>query len=287
MQTLLADADYVASRELSVAVHLAVSLQRPLLLEGEAGVGKTELANVLAQRLGRVLLRLQCYEGIDMASAGYEWNYAQQLLSIRLAEARQNVDGAEASLFDEKHLIARPLLNSLRPQPGGAPVLLIDEVDRADEPFEAFLLELLSDYQITIPELGTVKAETPPIVVVTSNRTRDVHDALRRRCFYHWVDYPREADELDIVRRRAPETPDAIRVHLVRFVQHLRTLDLYKRPGVAEAIDWARTLNALGAIALDEAVVDDTLGVLLKYQDDLAFVRREGVAPLLTESKPI
>ncbi|MEL6336030.1 MAG: MoxR family ATPase [Pseudomonadota bacterium] len=271
-QATLGEAGYVCGRALATVVFLSLRLGRPLFLEGEAGVGKTEIAKALAAALGRRLIRLQCYEGLDAASAVYEWNYPAQMIEIRLAEAEGGADRAAlaASLFSERFLIRRPLLEAMSPQEGGAPVLLIDELDRTDEPFEAFLLEALSDFQVTIPELGTVAAPEAPIVILTSNRTREVHDALKRRCLYHWVDYPDAARELEILRARAPEAPARLSEEVVAFVQRLRTEDLFKRPGVAETIDWAKCLVALDAIALDPETVTSTLGVLLKYQDDIA-----------------
>ena len=272
---LLAAESYVADRSLATAIHLSLTLGRPLLLEGEAGVGKTEVGKVLSQGLGRRLIRLQCYEGLDVASAVYEWDYARQMVEIRIAEASGETDRAalERDLFSEDFLIRRPLLEALQPSDGGAPVLLIDELDRADEPFEAFLLELLSEFQITVPELGTIRADEPPIVVVTSNRTREIHDALRRRCFYHWIDYPDAARELEIVRVRVPDATASLLRQVVAFVQRLRTVELFKIPGVAESIDWTRALMTLGTQQLDAETVDETLGVLLKYQDDLGRVR--------------
>jgi MoxR-like ATPase len=268
---LLIGAGYVGDRPLATVLFLALKLGRPLFLEGEAGVGKTEIAKVLSAALGRRLIRLQCYEGLDVASAVYEWNYAGQMMAIRLAEAGGGVDRGrlEADLFSERYLIKRPLLQALEPDPAGAPVLLIDELDRTDEAFEAFLLEILSDFQVTIPELGAVKAEQPPIVVITSNRTREIHDALKRRCLYHWVDYPDAARELAILRARAPQAPARLSQEIVGFVQALRKEDLFKSPGVAETLDWASALVELDAVALDPALVSDTLGVLLKYQDDI------------------
>jgi MoxR-like ATPase len=250
---------------------LSLKLGRPLFLEGEAGVGKTEIAKVLASALGRRLIRLQCYEGLDVASAVYEWNYAGQMMAIRLAEAGGSVDraGLEADLFSERYLVKRPLLQALEPDPAGPPVLLIDELDRTDEAFEAFLLEVLSDFQVTVPEFGTVKAEAPPIVIVTSNRTREIHDALKRRCLYHWLDYPDAARELAILKSRLPDAPAKLSREVVAFVQALRKEDLFKSPGVAETLDWASALVELDAVALDPALVSDTLGVLLKYQDDI------------------
>jgi MoxR-like ATPase len=283
---LLAGASYVAERSLATALFLALRMERPLFLEGEAGVGKTELAKVIARALGRALVRLQCYEGLDIASAVYEWNYPRQMLEIRLAEgaggkARPEL---EANLFSEKFLIERPLLQALR---GGdaPPVLLIDELDRTDEPFEAYLLEVLSDWQVTIPEIGTLRAARPPIVIVTSNRTREIHDAVKRRCLYHWVNYPDAQRELEIVRLKAPEAPDALARQVVAFVQKLRASDLFKLPGVAETIDWAKALTALDARALDPDTVNDTLGVLLKYQDDIVKVRGNEAARLVAEAR--
>jgi MoxR-like ATPase len=266
---LLEAGNYVASRPLATAVFVSLKLGRPLLLEGEAGVGKTEVARVLATELGRDLLRLQCYEGLDLASAAYEWNYAAQLLAIRLAEARGDAAPARDSLYTEEFLLERPLLSALRPHPGGPPVLLIDEVDRADEPFEAFLLELLAGFEMSIPELGTVRAEAPPIVVLTSNRTREVHDALRRRCFYHWVDYPDIEAERAILARRVPQASARLREQVTAAIHALRGQDLYKPPGIAETIDWAAALAALDADALTVEFVAGTIGAALKYQDDI------------------
>ncbi|WP_448952811.1 AAA family ATPase [Labrys neptuniae] len=269
---LLAKADYVAGRDLATVLFLALRMGRPLFLEGEAGVGKTEIAKVLSATLGRPLIRLQCYEGLDIASAVYEWNTMAQMIEIRLAEAGGSVDraGLSSDLFSERFLIARPILEAVRPQAGGAPILLIDELDRTDEAFEAYLLEVLSDFQVTIPEFGTVKAEAPPIVVITSNRTREIHDALKRRCLYHWVDYPSAENELEILRRKVPHVPAKLSREVIGFVQALRREDLFKAPGVAEMLDWATALTELDAVALDPALVSDTLGVLLKYQDDIA-----------------
>jgi MoxR-like ATPase len=276
-QRLLASGRYVADASLATAVFLALKLGRPLLLEGEAGVGKTEVAKVLAETLGRRLIRLQCYEGLDAAAALYEWNYPRQMLEIRLAELGGEA-GAEGrarlahDIFDERFLLKRPLLMALEPHgpgEGGPPVLLVDELDRTDEPFEAFLLEILSDFQVTIPEMGTVRAPSPPVVVLTSNRTREIHDALKRRCLYHWIGYPDAARELEILRLRAPELAAALAEQVVRFVQKLRAADLFKLPGVAETIDWAYALLALDRVALDAETVNATLGVLLKYQDDI------------------
>jgi len=271
---LLASGRYVADASLATAVFLTLKLGRPLLLEGEAGVGKTEVAKVLAETLGRRLIRLQCYEGLDAAAALYEWNYPRQMLEIRLAElgGEAGAEGRERlahDIFDERFLLKRPLLLALEPDPAGPPVLLVDEIDRTDEPFEAFLLEILSDFQVTIPEMGTIRAPAPPIVVLTSNRTREIHDALKRRCLYHWINYPDVAREIEILRLRAPELAEALAGQIVRFVQKLRTADLFKLPGVAETLDWARALLALDQVALNPETVNATLGVLLKYQDDI------------------
>ena len=283
VQRLLASGRYVADRSLATALHLSLRLGRPLFLEGEAGVGKTEVAKVLAAALGRRLIRLQCYEGLDLSQAAYEWNYQRQMLEIRIAEATHVVDREriEQDLFSERFLVRRPLLQALEPDLAGPPVLLIDEIDRTDEPFEAFLLEVLSDFQITIPEVGTVRAGTPPIVVVTSNRTREVHDALKRRCFYAWVDYPDAGRELAIVRAKVPEAAERLSREVVGFVQRLRSKDLFKVPGVAETLDWTQALVALDQATLDPDTVDATLGVLLKYQDDIARVNGEEVQRLL------
>jgi MoxR-like ATPase len=268
---LLESAGYVANRPLATVLFLALKLGRPLFLEGEAGVGKTEIAKVLSSALGRRLIRLQCYEGLDVASAVYEWNYAGQMMAIRLAEVGGTVDrnALENDLFSERYLVKRPLLQALEPDKAGAPVLLIDELDRTDEAFEAFLLEVLSDFQVTIPELGTVRAEHPPIVIITSNRTREIHDALKRRCLYHWVDYPDADRELAILRSRVPHAPERLSQEIVAYVQAIRKEELFKAPGVAETLDWASALVELDAVALDPALVSDTLGVLLKYQDDI------------------
>jgi MoxR-like ATPase len=268
---LLRNSGYVADRPLATVLFLALRLGRPLFLEGEAGVGKTEIAKVLSAALGRRLIRLQCYEGLDVASAVYEWNYAGQMMAIRLAEADGEVDRGrlESDLFSDRYLVRRPLLQALEPDPAGPPVLLIDELDRTDEAFEAFLLEVLSDFQVTIPELGTVKADHPPIVIITSNRTREIHDALKRRCLYHWLDYPDAARELAILKSRVPQAPARLSKEIVGFVQAIRKEDLFKSPGVAETLDWASALVELDAVALDPALVSDTLGVLLKYQDDI------------------
>jgi len=269
---LLTGADYVADRSLATVVFLALRMGRPLFLEGEAGVGKTEIAKVLAKSLGRRLIRLQCYEGLDVASAVYEWNYAAQMMAIRLAEAAGETDRdrLEHDVFSERYLTKRALLQALEPSTEGPPVLLIDELDRTDEAFEAFLLEVLSDFQITIPELGTIRAPAPPIVILTSNRTREIHDALKRRCLYHWVDYPDAEREKTILRTKVPKAAERLSEQVVRFVQKLRGLDLFKQPGVAETLDWATALSELDAVALNPELVTDTLGVLLKYQDDIA-----------------
>ena len=289
VETLLATQGYVASRALATVVFLSLKLGRPLFLEGEAGTGKTEIAKTLAAALGRRLIRLQCYEGLDAASAVAEWNFAAQMIAIRTAEAPSGGVGGrdqlKTELFTEDYLIERPLLAAMRPQPGGAPVLLIDEIDRTDEPFEAFLLEALSDFQVTIPELGTIKAPEPPIVILTSNRTREVHDALKRRCLYHWVDYPTFDRELEILHSRAPEAQSQLSREVVAFVQKLRREDLFKRPGVAETIDWAKCLLALDVIALSPEVISDTLGAILKYQDDIQKLQGSEAKRLLDEVK--
>ena len=284
---LLSSGRYVADRSLATALFLSLKLHRPLFLEGEAGVGKTEIAKVLAATLGRRLVRLQCYEGLDVASAVYEWNYSRQMIQIRLAEAAEAArsERLEEEIFSPRFLIKRPLLQALEPDPAGAPVLLIDELDRTDEPFEAYLLEVLSDYQITIPEIGTIAAATPPIVVITSNRTREIHDALKRRCFYHWVDYPDAARELEILRVKVPGADASLSRQVVGFVQKLRDKDLFKLPGVAETIDWTEALIQLDKVSLDPRAIDDTIGVLLKYQDDIAKVRGSEAARLLDEVK--
>jgi MoxR-like ATPase len=282
---LLAKADYLADRSLATVLFLALRMGRPLFLEGEAGVGKTEVAKVLATTLGRRLIRLQCYEGLDVSAAVYEWNYGAQMIAIRIAEAEHEGDRERLThdVFSERYLVKRPLLQALEPDPAGPPVLLIDELDRSDEAFEAFLLEVLADFQITVPELGTVKAEHPPIVVITSNRTREIHDALKRRCLYHWVGYPNAERELQIVRAKVPGIAKALSAEVVRFVQALRKEDLFKAPGVAESLDWAAALTELDVVALDPATVSDTLGVLLKYQDDIARLEGSKVKELLDE----
>jgi MoxR-like ATPase len=284
---LLAKADYIADRSLATVLYLALRMGRPLFVEGEAGVGKTEIAKVLATTLGRRLIRLQCYEGLDVSAAVYEWNYGAQMIAIRLAEAEGEGDRTriEHDVFSERFLIKRPLLQALEPDPSGPPVLLIDEIDRTDEAFEAFLLEVLADFQVTVPELGTVKAAHPPIVVVTSNRTREVHDALKRRCLYHWVGYPNAERELKILRAKVPGIAKKLSEQVVAFVQALRKEDLFKSPGVAETLDWAGALTELDVVALDPATVSDTLGALLKYQDDIARLDGTQVKALLDEVK--
>jgi MoxR-like ATPase len=286
-QALLKSGSYVSDRALATALYLSLSLKKPLFLEGEAGVGKTEIAKVLSQTLGRDLVRLQCYEGLDAASAVYEWNYARQMIEIRLAEAAGGADRENLGkdIFREEFLIRRPLLQALSPHEGGPPVLLIDELDRTDEPFEAYLLEVLSDFQVTIPELGTVKAAEPPPVIITSNRTREVHDALKRRCFYYWVDFPDAKRETEILAVKAPKTPKALTKQIVGFVQELRKRDLFKQPGVAESIDWANALVQLDRTDLDREAVDDTLGALLKYQDDIAKIRGSEAGRILDQVK--
>ena len=285
VQALLSRQGYVADRALATVTFLALRLGRPLFLEGAAGVGKTEIAKVLAAALGRRLIRLQCYEGLDAASAVCEWNFAAQMIAIRTAEATGSADRDHLrhELFSEEFLIARPLLEAMRPQDGGPPVLLIDELDRTDEPFEAFLLEALSDFQVTVPELGTIRAPAPPIVILTSNRTREVHDALKRRCLYHWVDYPDFAREIAILEARAPEASARLSREVVAFVQRLRAEDLFKKPGVAETIDWAKCLLALDVIALSPEVISDTLGALLKYHDDIRRIEGATAKRLLDE----
>ena len=287
VQRLLAGQDYVCGRALATVSFLALRLGRPLFLEGEAGTGKTEIAKAIAAALGRRLIRLQCYEGLDAASAVYEWNFAAQMVAIRAAEATEDTDreALRADLFGPDYLIERPLLQAMRPQDGGAPVLLIDEIDRTDEPFEAFLLEALSDFQVTIPELGTIRAPEPPIVILTSNRTREVHDALKRRCLYHWVDYPDFPRELEILQARVPEAAESLSREIVAFVQRLRTEDLFKKPGVAETIDWAKCLLALDVISLSPEVIADTLGAILKYQDDIARLQGSEAKKILDEAR--
>lgn len=285
LQSLLADHDYLCGRPMATVLFLALKMGRPLFLEGEAGVGKTEVAKVLSRALDRPLIRLQCYEGLDVSSAVYEWNYPAQMLEIRLAEAAGITDRErmEHDIFSQRYLIRRPVLQALDSADGRAPVFLIDELDRTDEAFEAFLLEVLSDFQVTIPEFGTVKAAHPPIVIVTSNRTREVHDALKRRCLYHWVDYPQAAQELDIIRRKVPGCNAMLSRQIVAYVQKLRTLDLFKNPGVAETIDWATALTELDRLALDPETISDTLGTLLKYQDDIARIQSGEGRRILSE----
>jgi len=286
VQERLAGANYVADRRLATATFLALELGRPLFLEGEAGVGKTELAKALAAGLDRPLIRLQCYEGLDVSAAVYEWNVQRQMTAIRLAEATgRDKASLERDLFSPEYLIKRPILQALEAPAGAPPVLLIDELDRADEPFEAYLLEVLSDFQVTIPELGVVRAATPPIVVVTSNRTREIHDAIKRRCLYHWVEYPDAQRELEIVRRKAPGASEELSREVVAFVQRLRAMDLYKAPGVAETIDWTRSLLVLDTVSLDPQTIGDTLGALLKYQDDIARLQGEDLGALLEDAK--
>jgi MoxR-like ATPase len=285
-QALLAQGEYVADRSLATSLFLALAMKRPLFLEGEAGVGKTEIGKVMAQALGRDLIRLQCYEGLDIAQAAYEWNYPRQMIEIRMAEAEgvKSREGLEQDIFSERFLIRRPLLRALQPA-GAPPVLLIDELDRTDEPFEAYLLEVLSDFQVTIPELGTIKAAQTPIVIITSNRTREIHDALKRRCFYHWVDYPDLKRELEILKVKAPGAAERLSRQVVGFVQELRKLDLFKAPGVAESIDWATALSELNALDLDPKTINDTLGVLLKYQDDIQRLQGSEAAEILRKVK--
>ncbi|MGR3624286.1 AAA family ATPase [Pseudophaeobacter sp.] len=287
VQAMLTQQGYVCGRDLATVVFLSLRLGRPLFLEGEAGVGKTEIAKALAAAFGRRLIRLQCYEGLDASSAVYEWNFAAQMVAIRTAEAAGGADRAalQAELFSEEFLISRPLLEAMRPDENGPPVLLIDELDRTDEPFEAFLLEALSDFQVTIPELGTIKAPEPPLVVLTSNRTREVHDALKRRCLYHWVDYPNFAREVEILKARAPQASAQLSREIVAFVQALRTEDLFKKPGVAETIDWANCLLALDVIDLSPEVISDTLGAILKYQDDIAKLQGSEAKRLLDQAR--
>ena len=287
-QQLLTSGDYVADRSLATSLFLSLAMKRPLFLEGEAGVGKTEIAKVIAQGLGRELIRLQCYEGLDIAQAAYEWNYSRQMIEIRLAEAagEKSKDKLGADIYSERFLVRRPLARALEGRSEDtAPVLLIDELDRTDEPFEAYLLEVLSDWQITIPEIGTLRAAEPPVVVITSNRTREIHDAVKRRCFYHWVDYPDAQRELEILHRKAPRASQSLSREVVAFVQRLRKTELFKLPGVAETIDWANCLAALDRVALDPETVNNTLGVLLKYRDDLERIAGEEAARLTGEAK--
>ncbi|MCC3306248.1 AAA family ATPase [Sneathiella sp. HT1-7] len=284
VQDLLQDANYVADRSLATVLFLSLKMGRPLFLEGEAGVGKTEIAKVLAEQLDRPLIRLQCYEGLDVSSAVYEWDYARQMIEIRLAEATETADRDRLSsdIFSEKFLIKRPLLKALESNVGGAPVLLIDELDRTDEPFEAFLLEVLSDFQVTIPEFGTIRAKEPPIVIITSNRTREIHDALKRRCLYHWVDYPNAEREKEIIARKIPGADERLSKQIVLFIQELRKdPNLFKLPGVAETLDWTNALKELDIISLDPDVINDTLGVLLKYQDDIVKIQGSEAADII------
>lgn len=287
VQTMLNAQGYVCGRALATVVFLSLKLGRPLFLEGEAGVGKTEIAKALSTGLNRRLIRLQCYEGLDASSAVYEWNFPAQMVAIRTAEAAGTADRAalQAELFSDEFLVERPLLDAMRPDENGAPVLLIDELDRTDEPFEAFLLEALSDFQVTIPELGTIKAPEPPIVILTSNRTREVHDALKRRCLYHWVDYPDFDREVEILHARAPEAAETLSREVVAFVQQLRTEDLFKKPGVAETIDWAKCLLALDVISLSPQVISDTLGAILKYQDDIMKMQGSEAKRILDQAR--
>ena len=284
---MLREGNYLANRSLATALYLSISLNKPLFLEGEAGVGKTEIAKVLSNMLGRKLLRLQCYEGLDVTTAVYEWNYARQMIEIRMAEAVQSADRSslESDIFNDSFLIKRPLLQALETDPSGPPVLLIDELDRTDEPFEAYLLEVLSDYQITIPELGTIVASEPPLVIITSNRTREIHDALKRRCFYYWVDYPSSERELEILKVKAPNAAEKLSLEVVGFVQSLREMDLFKVPGVAETIDWAHALTQLDCSSLDPKLLNDTLGALLKYQDDIAKIAGCEVGRIIDQAR--
>ena len=287
VQNLLRDQVYISDRALAVPVFLAMKLRRPLFLEGEAGVGKTEIARALAHGLGTNLIRLQCYEGLDINQAVYEWNHTRQVLEIRLMEASGDIDrdAANADLFSEKFLVKRPLLQAIDAAEEKPPVLLIDELDRSDEEFEGFLLELLSDYQITIPELGTYKAAHPPIVIITSNRTREIHDALKRRCLYYWVDYPDYQKELQIITARIPEAPRKLAEQVTAFIQEMRETELFKIPGVSETLDWLSALLALNQTELDPAVIDDTLGMMLKYQDDIESVKGEPVRAMMERSR--
>ncbi len=285
VQALLAEQSYIADRALATVVFLSLRLGRPIFLEGEPGTGKTEIAKAIATGLGRRLIRLQCYEGLDSAAAVYEWNFAAQMLAIRAMEARGETQDMKATLFGPDYLIERPLLQVMRSQEGGPPVLLIDEIDRTDEPFEAFLLEALSDYQVTIPELGTIRAAAPPIVILTSNRTREVHDALKRRCLYHWVGYPSYERELEILGARAPQASATLSREIVAFVQRLRMEDLFKKPGVAETIDWAKCLLALDVLELSPEIISDTLGAILKYQDDIARLQGMEARKILDEAR--
>jgi MoxR-like ATPase len=282
-ETLLREGDYVADRSLATSLFLSLNMGRPLFLEGEAGVGKTEIAKVLSETLGRRLVRLQCYEGLDIASAVYEWNYAGQMIEIRMAEAEGDTDRDQLGqdVFSDKHLIKRPLLQALESDEAGPPVLLIDELDRTDEPFEAYLLEVLSDFQITIPEIGTIKAAEPPLVIITSNRTREIHDALKRRCLYYWVDYPDAKRELEILNIKVPNIGENLARQVVGFVQELRGKDLFKLPGIAETIDWSSALIQLDKLVLDPEIINDTLGALLKYQDDIVQIQGSEAAKIL------
>lgn len=285
VQKMLGTQGYICGRDLGTVVFLSLALGRPLFLEGEAGVGKTEIAKALAAGLNRKLIRLQCYEGLDASSAVYEWNFPAQMVAIRAAEAAGTAGNLKTELFSDEFLIERPLLEAMRPDARGAPILLIDELDRTDAPFEAFLLEALSDFQVTIPEMGTIKAPEPPIVILTSNRTREVHDALKRRCLYHWVDYPGFDREMEILSAQAPEAAENLSREVVAFVQHLRTEDLFKKPGVAETIDWAKCLLALDVITLSPEVIADTLGAILKYQDDIAKLHGSEAKRILDQAK--
>lgn len=287
VQSMLREVDYLCDRSLATTVFLALKLNRPLFLEGEAGVGKTEIALAISQALGRKLIRLQCYEGLDTGSAVYEWNFPAQMVAIRSAEAAGNLErkDLQEELFSEEYLISRPILEALRNHEEGPPVLLIDEIDRTDEPFEAFLLEVLSEFQVTIPELGTIKSNEPPIVILTSNRTREIHDALKRRCFYFWVDFPDFARELEIIQVKVPEAGEAFSKEIVSFIHSLRSVELFKKPGVAESIDWAKCLLALDTIALSPEVISNTLGALLKYQDDIARINSSESQRILEQAR--